>query len=124
MEAVLLFILGVVVFLVVLVLSVALHEAGLLTFAKLFGVQVSKYFVGFGRTLWSKTIRGTEYGVKPVLLGGFISMKGMFPPGSKGNIEEQELRAQNPLFTALVQDAPSRPGDDSSDSFWAAKPWK
>jgi membrane-associated protease RseP (regulator of RpoE activity) len=124
MEAVLLFLLGVVIFIVGLVLSVALHEAGHLTFAKLFGVRVNKYFVGFGRTLWSKTIRGTEYGVKPVLLGGFISMKGMFPPGSKGNVEEDEPRAQNPLFTALVQDAPSLPGEDTEDSFWAAKPWK
>jgi membrane-associated protease RseP (regulator of RpoE activity) len=124
MEAVLLFILGVVIFIVGLVLSVALHEAGHLTFAKLFGVRVNKYFVGFGRTLWSRTIRGTEYGVKPVLLGGFISMKGMFPPGSKGNVEEDEQRPQSALFTALVQDAPSAPGEDSGDAFWAAKPWK
>jgi membrane-associated protease RseP (regulator of RpoE activity) len=124
MEAVLLFILGVVIFIVGLVLSVALHEAGHLTFAKLFGVRVNKYFVGFGRTLWSKTIRGTEYGVKPVLLGGFISMKGMFPPGSQGNPEEDEPQQQNALFTALVQDAPSRAGEDSKDAFWAAKPWK
>ena len=128
MEAVLLFILGVLIFIVGLVLSVALHEAGHLTFAKLFGVRVNKYFVGFGRTLWSKTIRGTEYGVKPVLLGGFISMKGMFPPGSKGNLEEVEenepARQQNALFTALVQDAPALPGEDNRDAFWAAKPWK
>lgn len=124
MEAVLLFILGVVIFIVGLVLSVALHEAGHLTFAKLFGVRVNKYFVGFGKTLWSKTIRGTEYGVKPVLLGGFISMKGMFPPGSRGNVEEDEPRQQGALFSALVQDAPSKPGEDSRDAFWAAKPWK
>jgi membrane-associated protease RseP (regulator of RpoE activity) len=123
-ETVLLFILGVVIFIVGLVVSVALHEAGHLTFAKLFGVRVNKYFVGFGRTLWSKTIRGTEYGVKPVLLGGFISMKGMFPPGSKGNLEEDEPRQQSALFTALVQDAPSKPGEDNRDAFWAAKPWK
>jgi membrane-associated protease RseP (regulator of RpoE activity) len=124
MEAVLLFILGVVIFIVGLVVSVALHEAGHLTFAKIFGVRVNKYFVGFGRTLWSKTIRGTEYGVKPVLLGGFISMKGMFPPGSQGNIEEDNPRQQNALFTTLVQDAPSHLGEDSRDAFWAAKPWK
>jgi membrane-associated protease RseP (regulator of RpoE activity) len=124
MESVLLFVLGVVIFIVGLVISVALHEAGHLTAAKLFGVRVNKYFVGFGRTLWSRTIRGTEYGVKPILLGGFISMKGMFPVGSKGNVETEEPRQQSALFTALVQDAPSHPGEDQRDAFWAAKPWK
>jgi len=100
---------------------VALHEAGHLTFAKLFGVRVNQYMVGFGKTLWSRTIRGTEYGVKPVLLGGFISMAGMFPPGSAGNAQANQ---QGALFTALVQDAPAKPGEDSRDHFYAAKPWK
>jgi membrane-associated protease RseP (regulator of RpoE activity) len=121
MEAVLLFVLGVVIFIVGLVVSVALHEAGHLTFAKLFGVRVNQYMVGFGRTLWSKTIRGTEYGVKPVLLGGYIQMAGMFPPGSAGNVEPG---SQNALFTALVQDAPAKVGDDTRGAFYAAKPWK
>jgi membrane-associated protease RseP (regulator of RpoE activity) len=121
MEAVLLFILGVVIFIVGLVISVALHEAGHLTFAKLFGVRVNQYMVGFGRTLWSKTIRGTQYGVKPILLGGYIQMAGMFPPGSAGNVEE---KPQSALFTALVQDAPARAGDENRGAFYAAKPWK
>jgi membrane-associated protease RseP (regulator of RpoE activity) len=124
MEAVLLFILGVVIFLVGLVVSVGLHELGHLSFAKLFGVRVTKYFVGFGRTVWSVTRGGTEYGIKPIPLGGFIAMKGMFPPGSKGNIDDDVPRQQNALITALVQDAPSKPGEDSEDAFWAAKPWK
>jgi membrane-associated protease RseP (regulator of RpoE activity) len=101
------------------VLSVALHEAGHLTFAKLFGVKVSQYMVGFGRTLWSRKIRGTEYGIKPILLGGYISMAGMFPPGSKGAVEEQ----QSGLVAALVQDAPVGNGEDGG-AFYAAKPWK
>jgi membrane-associated protease RseP (regulator of RpoE activity) len=118
-DTVLLFILGVVVFIVGLVLSVALHELGHLTFAKIFGVKVSQYMVGFGRTLWSKTVRGTEYGVKPILLGGYISMAGMFPPGSKGAVEEK----QSGLVSALVQDAEVAKGEESG-AFYAAKPWK
>jgi membrane-associated protease RseP (regulator of RpoE activity) len=125
-DTVLLFILGVVVFIVGLVVSVALHELGHLTFAKLFGVRVSQYMVGFGRTLWSKTIRGTEYGVKPILLGGYISMAGMFPPGSAGSAE---AKPQGALFSALVQDArassaESIGSDDHSGAFYMAKPWK
>jgi membrane-associated protease RseP (regulator of RpoE activity) len=124
MEAVLLFILGVVIFIVGLVISVALHEAGHLTFAKLFGVRVNQYMIGFGKTLWSFRRGGTEYGVKPVLLGGFISMAGMFPPGSAGAVEEEARKPQSALFTALVQDAPTKSGDERHDAFWAAKPWK
>jgi membrane-associated protease RseP (regulator of RpoE activity) len=125
-ETVLLFILGVVIFIVGLVVSVALHEAGHLTFAKLFGVKVSQYMVGFGRTIWSKTIRGTEYGFKPVLLGGYISMAGMFPPGSAG---AEDAKPQGALFSALVQDArasseQSIGEDDRSSAFYMAKPWK
>ena len=53
------FVLGVIVFVVILVISVAWHELGHLVPAKLFKVPVSQYMVGFGRTLWSKRIGET-----------------------------------------------------------------
>lgn len=126
MEAVLLFILGVVIFIVGLVISVALHEAGHLTFAKLFGVKVSQYMVGFGRTIWSKNIRGTEYGIKPILLGGYISMAGMFPPGSKALEEGGRRRGMigNLVQDARDQSAETMQGVDPKTAFYAARPWK
>ncbi|MDR2348975.1 MAG: site-2 protease family protein [Bifidobacteriaceae bacterium] len=72
--------LGVAVFILVLVISVAWHELGHLIPAKLFKVPVSQYMVGFGPTLWSKRIGETEYGVKWLLLGGYIRMLGMYSP--------------------------------------------
>ena len=45
------------IFFALLMASVALHEIGHLLPAKAFGVAVPKYFVGFGKTLWS-TRRG------------------------------------------------------------------
>lgn len=63
-----------------LMASVALHEVGHLLPAKLFGVAVPKFFVGFGRTLWSIRRGGTEYGVKLWPLGGFVQLLGMYPP--------------------------------------------
>ena len=126
MEAVLLFILGVVIFIVGLVISVALHEAGHLTFAKIFGVKVSQYMVGFGRTIWSKKIRGTEYGIKPILLGGYISMAGMFPPGSKAldNGGRPGGMIGNLVQDARDQSAETMQGVDPKTAFYAAKPWK
>lgn len=71
---------GIALFVVGLLLSIAWHEAGHLWTAKLFGVRVTQYMVGFGPTLFSRTRRGTEYGIKAVPLGGFIRMVGMVPP--------------------------------------------
>lgn len=64
--------------------SIALHELGHLVPAKIFGVKVTQYFVGFGRTLW-RTRRGeTDYGIKLLPLGGYVRMVGMYPPGRPG----------------------------------------
>jgi membrane-associated protease RseP (regulator of RpoE activity) len=83
-ESVLLYILGVAVVVVGLALSIGLHEIGHLVPAKLFGVKVTQYMIGFGPTIWSKRKGETEYGVKAIPLGGYISMIGMFPPAKDG----------------------------------------
>ena len=84
MNTVLLYALGVLIFAVGLVISIAWHEAGHLTFAKLFGVRVTQYMVGFGKTIWSRRRGETEYGIKAIPLGGYIRMIGMVPPGKAG----------------------------------------
>ncbi|NQX11449.1 site-2 protease family protein [Microbacteriaceae bacterium VKM Ac-2855] len=85
MESVLLFILGVVVIFVGVAASIALHELGHLVPAKLFGVKVTQYMVGFGRTVWSRRRGETEYGLKAIPLGGYIAMIGMYPPKKPGD---------------------------------------
>ena len=93
----LLFIVGVLVMLVGLGLSIALHELGHIVPAKAFGVHVGQYMIGFGPRIWSKKMGETEYGFRALPLGGFISIAGMYPPSSTG---------KNPrLFATLVQDA-------------------
>lgn len=74
------YILGVVLFFLGVVASIALHEVGHMVPAKRFGVKVTQYFVGFGKTVWSTKRGDTEYGVKMFPLGGFIRMIGMLPP--------------------------------------------
>jgi membrane-associated protease RseP (regulator of RpoE activity) len=125
-ETVLLFILGVVIFIIGLVISVALHELGHLSFAKIFGVRVSQYMVGFGKTLWSVKRGETEYGIKAILLGGYISMAGMFPPRKNADEENSKNRT---FFRAVVQDARdasavTMDGTDESRAFYNASPWK
>jgi membrane-associated protease RseP (regulator of RpoE activity) len=72
-----------VLFFLFIIVSVALHEIGHMAPAKRFGVRVPRYFVGFGPTIWSKTVGETEYGVKAFPLGGFVQLMGMYPPESK-----------------------------------------
>ncbi|NEB80721.1 site-2 protease family protein [Streptomyces sp. SID14478] len=121
----LMMILGIVIFVVGLLVSIAWHELGHLSTAKLFGIRVPQYMVGFGPTLFSRKKGDTEYGVKAIPLGGYIRMIGMFPPGADGKIE---ARSTSP-FRSMVEDARAaafeelQPGDESR-LFYTRKPWK
>ncbi|MEU9232757.1 M50 family metallopeptidase [Streptomyces subrutilus] len=118
-------VLGVVIFAVGLLVSIAWHELGHLSTAKLFGIRVPQYMVGFGPTLWSRTKGETEYGIKAIPMGGYIRMIGMFPPGEDGKVT---ARSTSP-FRSMIEDARSaayeelRPGDESR-LFYTRKPWK
>ncbi|MDT5012544.1 MAG: hypothetical protein QOH57_4161 [Mycobacterium sp.] len=75
------FYLGIVLFAVLILVSVALHECGHMWAARATGMKVRRYFVGFGPTLWSfrrpNKLGSTEYGVKAIPLGGFCDIAGM-----------------------------------------------
>ena len=71
---------GALIFFALVMASIALHEVGHLVPGKLFGVKTTQYFVGFGKTLWSKRVGETEYGFKAFPLGGYVRFVGMFPP--------------------------------------------
>lgn len=77
---ILLFITGVLLMALAIAASIALHEIGHLVPAKLFGVRVPQYMIGFGKTLFSFRRGETEYGFKALPFGGYISMIGMYPP--------------------------------------------
>ena len=68
---------GVIFFVIALLVSVMLHEAGHFLTAKRFGMKASRFFVGFGPTLWSTRRGETEYGVKAIPAGGFVKIVGM-----------------------------------------------
>ena len=118
-------ILGIAIFALGLLFSIAWHELGHLSTAKLFGIRVPQYMVGFGPTVWSRTKGDTEYGVKWIPLGGYIRMIGMFPPGPDGRVE---ARSTSP-WRSMVEDARSaafeeiEPGDEDR-LFYTRAPWK
>ncbi len=97
---ILLYVGGILFMLIGLGLSIGLHEVGHLVPAKLFGVRVGQYMIGFGPRLWSKRIGETEYGFKLLPLGGFISMSGMYPASKNAG-------PARGVFRTLIQDARS-----------------
>ena len=98
----LLYILGVVVMALGILVSIGLHEVGHLVPAKRFGVHVGQYMIGFGKTLWSRKFGETEYGLKAIPLGGYISMAGMYPP-AKGETTPRD--ASTGYMDTLMQEA-------------------
>ena len=103
MTAVLLYTLGVLVFVVAILASIGLHELGHMIPAKKFGGKVTQYFIGFGPTVWSKQVGETEYGVKAVPVGGYVRLVGMFPP-AKDRPGEVRAYSTGP-FRALADNA-------------------
>src|SRR4051794_40980877 len=129
--------LGVVLFVVGVAASIGLHELGHLVPAKRFGVKVTQYFVGFGRTVWSRRRGETEYGLKAVPLGGYVKLVGMLPPARDTAVDGTEVvprgggsrvrTGSTGLFNQLVSDARAaeyelvRPEDE--DRLFYRLPW-
>ncbi|MFI6710531.1 M50 family metallopeptidase [Nonomuraea sp. NPDC050478] len=123
-----LFLLGIAIFFIGLMASIGLHEIGHLVPAKLFGIKVTQYMVGFGPTMWSRRKGETEYGVKWIPLGGYIRMIGMLPP--KPGEDPGKLRGGSTgPFQALIEQAREvaleevRPGDENR-VFYRKKWWQ
>ena len=110
--------LGILIFVVVIGLSIALHEWGHLWPAKRFGVKVTDYMIGFGPTLWSRTRGETRYGIKAIPVGGYIRMIGMLPP-PKDAPEGTARTMSTGRLALLVEDARRQsleeiaPGDEN-----------
>jgi membrane-associated protease RseP (regulator of RpoE activity) len=122
----LMYTLGVLLFAVGVAASIGLHEMGHLIPGKLFNVKVTQFFVGFGRTLWSRQKGETEYGVKAIPLGGYCKLVGMLPP--EPDQDPNKVRdTRTGMFAQLVSDARSAEWEHveeaDHDRLFYNKPW-
>jgi regulator of sigma E protease len=62
-----------------LALLIVLHEAGHFTAARLCGMRVERFSIGFGNALVSFKRGGTIFQIAPIPLGGFVQVTGMNP---------------------------------------------
>ena len=82
---------GVLAFVVALLISVMIHEAGHYLTAKRFGMKVTEFFLGFGARIWSIRRGETEFGIKSIPAGGYCKIVGM-APGEEVAPEDQHRR--------------------------------
>jgi len=98
---------GIIAFVASIVIAIVIHEAGHLVTAKLTGMRADRFFVGFGPTLWSTRRGETEYGLKAVLLGGYVRIVGM------GGDDDE-------LQPALVDALPVIRDEEDARRWWGA----
>ena len=67
---------NIIVFILILGIVVLIHEFGHFITAKSFGVYCSEFSIGMGPKLFSKKIGETEYEIRALPIGGFVSMAG------------------------------------------------
>ncbi len=67
---------SILVFLIVLGVLIIVHEWGHFFAARLLGIRVEKFSIGFGKKLFSKVSKGTEFIVSAIPLGGYVKLAG------------------------------------------------
>ena len=95
-------VLGVVIFVVALLLSVMLHETGHFVMAKKFGMKATRYFVGFGPTIWSTWRGETEYGIKAIPAGGYVRITGFTVLEDVAVEDEPRTYRQQPFWKRII----------------------
>ena len=79
-------------FLVIVVVAVFVHEMGHYIAARVFGVRVMRFSVGFGKPLARKVDKhGTEWVLAPIPLGGYVQMLDAETAKRAGLKHEQSL---------------------------------
>jgi regulator of sigma E protease len=105
------FIVSATAFIVLVGIMVVVHEAGHFVVAKLCGVRVEAFSIGFGPRLFGFTLGETEYKVCLLPLGGFVKMTGENPeqnlevPGTPVLVRAYEkLPGQSPQSVSPADD--------------------
>lgn len=89
---------GVLAAIAAFLLLIASHEAGHFSVAKLFGVRVHEFSIGFGTRMASFVRGGTLYALRAIPLGGYVRLGGMEP----GEYDLQDGFHRKPAYQRLL----------------------
>ena len=62
-------------------LAIFIHEFGHFLAARLLGLQVDAFAIGFGPSLWKRTVKGIEYKIGCIPFGGYVALPQLDPSG-------------------------------------------
>jgi len=94
---------GIFIALIVLSVIVFFHELGHFTVARLMGVRVDVFSIGFGKKIYSKMIGQTEWSVSIIPLGGYVKMKGQDDTDpTKISYDEDSYNSKKPWQRILI----------------------
>jgi len=89
-------------------LAVFIHEFGHYLAARLLGLQVDAFSIGFGPAVWKKTIGGCEYKISCIPFGGYVALPQLDPSGMEkvqgGNSENSEENEDAAEITQQLPD--------------------
>lgn len=87
----------IIIFILALSVLVFVHEWGHFIIAKLSGVRVDIFSIGFGPKIFSCTWHGTEYRLAPIPFGGYVKIFGQEPyEEAEGDAKKAEEIAKDP----------------------------
>ena len=89
-------------FIVMVGVLVFVHELGHFLWAKVFGVRVLRFSLGFGPKIASLHHGGTEYVLSALPLGGYVRMLGEHPRDEVGTRDHQSSLANKSIFRRVV----------------------
>ncbi len=105
---------SILIFIIVLGILIFFHELGHFLVARIFGVGVEKFSLGFGPRIFGRTIGRTDYRISLIPLGGYVKMVGdepdaKLPPEDlphsfthKHVAKRSLIVAAGPFFNALL----------------------
>jgi membrane-associated protease RseP (regulator of RpoE activity) len=86
----------------VLALLIVVHEMGHFLAARLQGIHVNRFSIGFGPILWKYQGKRTEYGIRAIPLGGFVGFPDDDPDSEIPEDDPDLLHNRGILDRAIV----------------------
>ncbi len=93
---------GFITSLLVLSFLIFFHELGHFLAARFFGVKVEVFSIGFGKKIFTKVYKGTEYALSIIPLGGYVKMKGQDDLDPKKIIYTNDSYNTKPAWQRIV----------------------
>jgi len=93
---------GLLVAIILLGVLIFIHELGHFLAARMLGVGVERFSIGFGPKLWSVKRGDTEYVLALVPLGGYVKLLGEDPEEAVEGVDRERSFSHKPLWVRMT----------------------